>query len=123
MGAIDGDAAAHVPILTAPGSTASSIPWRTFRVWKLRPQGGQSLTGLRSAPLFDWKGTIKAATPLAEGRIMSDDLHRDLMSLKIDREAPAPRSGGKWIVWLVVLAGVAAVVVFAKPQLQATLFK
>jgi HlyD family secretion protein len=54
---------------------------------------------------------------------MADDLHRDLMSLKIDREAPAPRSGGKWIVWLLVAAGVAGAVVFAKPVLEATLFK
>lgn len=54
---------------------------------------------------------------------MSDDLHRDLMSLKIDREAPAPRSGGKWIVWLVLAVGVAAGVVYAKPQVEAALFK
>lgn len=54
---------------------------------------------------------------------MADDLHRDLMSLKIDREAQAPRSGGKWLVWLLLAGAAAGAVVFAKPQLEAALFK
>lgn len=55
---------------------------------------------------------------------MSDDLHRDLLSLKIDRDAPRQRSGaGKWVGWLVGLAALAGGVGFAKPYLEASVFK
>ncbi len=54
---------------------------------------------------------------------MADDLHRDLMSLKIDRDAPRTRSGSKWAIWLLVLGVGAGAVVLAKPYLEATVFK
>lgn len=54
---------------------------------------------------------------------MADDLHRDLMSLKIDRDAPRPRSGGKWIVWLLATGAAVGAVIAAKPYLEASVFK
>lgn len=55
---------------------------------------------------------------------MADDLHRDLMSLKIDREAPKSRSGiSSWLIGLVVVGGLAGAWVFGKPYLEASVFK
>lgn len=54
---------------------------------------------------------------------MADDLHRDLMSLKIDRDAPRPRSGGKWMVWLLATGAVVGAFILAKPYLEASVFK
>lgn len=54
---------------------------------------------------------------------MADDLHRDLMSLKIDRDAPRSRSGSKWVIWLLAIGASVGAVVAAKPYLEATIFK
>lgn len=57
---------------------------------------------------------------------MADDLHNDLMSLKIDRAAPRARAGSgvsKILVWLVVLGGLGAGGVLLKPYLEAQVFK
>jgi RND family efflux transporter MFP subunit len=58
---------------------------------------------------------------------MADRLTTDLAALKIDRAAPAPRSGGgglgrfTWLLVVAVLAG--AGYVFGLPYLQSTVFK
>jgi RND family efflux transporter MFP subunit len=58
---------------------------------------------------------------------MADRLTTDLAALKIDRAAPAPRSGGgglgrfAWLLVVAVLAG--AAYVFGLPYLQSTVFK
>lgn len=57
---------------------------------------------------------------------MADDLHKDLMSLKIDRDAPRARGGSgvsKVLVWLVVLGGLVVGGVMLKPYLEASVFK
>ncbi len=67
---------------------------------------------------------------------MADDLHKDLMSLKIDRDAPPARGGSarggsagggsgiaKVLGWLVVLGALGAGIVLAKPYLEAQVFK
>lgn len=53
---------------------------------------------------------------------MTDDLHRDLMSLKIDRDEPRARRGG-WILWLLVAGACAGAVAIGMPYLEATIFK
>lgn len=53
---------------------------------------------------------------------MTDDLHRDLMSLKIDRDEPRARRGG-WIIWLLVAGACVGAVVMGMPYLEATIFK
>jgi HlyD family secretion protein len=52
---------------------------------------------------------------------MTDDLHRDLMSLKIDRDEPPARRG--WIIWLLVAGACVGAVVLGMPYLEATIFK
>jgi HlyD family secretion protein len=57
---------------------------------------------------------------------MADDLHNDLMSLKIDRDAPRSRGGsgvGKVLIWLLVLGGLGVGGVALKPYLEAQVFK
>jgi HlyD family secretion protein len=56
---------------------------------------------------------------------MADDLHNDLMSLKIDREAPRAggRGAGKVLVWLVIVGALGVGGVLAKPYLEASVFK
>jgi RND family efflux transporter MFP subunit len=55
---------------------------------------------------------------------MADDLSASLSSLKIDRNAPPPRSGWlKWVVSLTLLAALGVGVVVARPHLEAHVFK
>lgn len=60
----------------------------------------------------------------ATRRTVSDQLSADLASLRIDRGAPRARSGAwKWLVGLVVLAGLAGTGVALYPRLEASIYR
>jgi HlyD family secretion protein len=53
-----------------------------------------------------------------------DNLSSDLASLKIDRTPPRERAGiGRWLFWLLALALVAGLIVWAYPRFEAEVFK